>query len=190
MSDLSIDPNAEETRAAASVNPTKLEQFMREAKARESLPLAILGGLVASIVAAIIWSLITYATKYQIGFMAIGVGFLVGYTVNFLGKGFGTIFGIVGAVFSLFGCLLGNLLTVIIFAALNEGVGVAPMLLGFLTSPNIILEIFTETFSPIDLLFYAIAVYEGFKFSMRQISDEEYAGLQDQPIAPPADQPK
>lgn len=177
MSEFSINPNADETTAGNAAYMANLEQFMREAKAKESLPLAILAGLAASIVAAFLWALISYATGYQIGFMAIGVGFLVGYAVNFLGKGSGTIFGIVGAFFALFGCLLGNLLTVIISAAMTEGVPVITILLTFLTSPTVILDIFKETFSPIDLLFYAIAIYQGFKLSIRQISDEEFAGL-------------
>ncbi len=33
------------------------------------------------------------------------------------------------------------------------------------------------TFQPMDLLFYAIAVYEGYRFSFVQISEEQIAGL-------------
>ena len=186
MSDLTINPSAGETTAGNAAYRANLEQFMREARAKESLPMAILAGLVSSIVAAIIWALITSVTHFQIGFMAIGVGFLVGYAVKFLGRGFGTIFGIVGAFFALFGCVLGNLLTVIVSAAMTEGVPVMTILTAFLTSPGIILEIFKETFSVMDLLFYAIAVYEGYRFSIRQLSDEEFANLQRPTNAPSA----
>jgi hypothetical protein len=31
------------------------------------------------------------------------------------------------------------------------------------------------TFSPMDLLFYGIAIYEGYKFSFRQLTDEDMA---------------
>ncbi len=184
MSNLTINPNADETTAGNAAYKANLEKFMIEAKAKESLPLAILGGLVASIVAGIIWALISYATRMQIGFMAIGVGFLVGYAVNFFGKGFGNSFGVIGALFSLFGCLFGNLLAVIISAAFTEGVPVTAILLAFITSPSVVLEIFAETFSPIDLLFYGIAIYEGYKFSMRHLSDEEFASLQSPTDAP------
>ena len=41
----------------------------------------------------------------------------------------------------------------------------------------IALEILTETFSLFDLLFYGIAVYEGYRFSMRQLTDAELQSL-------------
>jgi len=33
------------------------------------------------------------------------------------------------------------------------------------------------TFHPTDLLFYGIAVYEGYRFSFRRLSDADLAGL-------------
>ena len=129
--------------------------------------------------------LITYNTGYQIGFMAIGVGFLVGYAVNYFGKGMTTPFGIVGAFFALFGCILGNLLTVIIAAYNLEGVSLFQIIMTFLTSPGVALEIMKETFRPMDLLFYGIAICEGYRFSFRQISGEEIASLQKTSTSPP-----
>lgn len=178
MSEFSINPNEPAVDEQPALNAAKLEQFLREEKAKQSLPLAIVAGLISSVIAGVIWSLITYATGYQLGIVAIGVGFLVGYAVNFLGKGYGYAFGVIGAVFSLFGCLLGNFLTVIIYASQTEGVEITQMLAAFLTAPGVVFDIFKETFSPIDLLFYAIAVYEGFKFSMRSVSEEDFADLQ------------
>jgi hypothetical protein len=34
-------------------------------------------------------------------------------------------------------------------------------------------EVMMDAFSPMDLLFYGIAIYEGYKFSFRQITEEE-----------------
>ena len=183
MSFQSVTPESE--TQTTEIDPTKLEQLMNSIKSRQSLSMAVLGGLIASIVAALLWAIITYATKFQIGFMAIGVGFLVGYAVNYFGKGITTTFGIVGAAFSLFGCILGNILTTIIAASLQEGVPFSAILMAFLTNPAIVAEILKETFSPIDLLFYGIAVYEGYKFSFRQISEEEIADLQKSQNPPP-----
>ena len=44
-------------------------------------------------------------------------------------------------------------------------------------------------FSPIDLLFYAVGVYEGYKFSFRQLTEEEIASVQ-QPPPQQAQQPQ
>lgn len=178
MSEFSINPNEPAADGRAALDAARLENFLRQEKAKQSFPLAIVAGLISSLVAAVAWSLITYATGYQLGIVAIGVGFLVGYAVNFLGKGYGYSFGIIGAVFSLLGCLLGNLLTIVIYASRTEGVEITQMLIAFLTAPGVVVDIFKETFSPIDLLFYAIAVYEGFKISMRRVTDEEFASLQ------------
>jgi hypothetical protein len=183
MSFQSVTP--EDENRSAGIDAAKVEQLMNEIKSRQSLGMAILGGLIASIVAALLWAVITYATKFQIGFMAIGVGFLVGYAVNYFGKGVTNAFGVVGAVFSLFGCLLGNILTAIIAASLQDGISVLAILVAFLTNPTIVLEILKETFSPIDLLFYGIAVYEGYRFSFRQITEEEIAGMQRSQTPPP-----
>jgi hypothetical protein len=182
MSFQSVTPENE--TPTAEIDASKLEQLINEIKSRQSLSMAILGGLIASLAAALLWALITYATKFQIGFMAIGVGFLVGYAVNYFGKGITTAFGIVGAVFSLFGCIFGNILTSIIAASLEARVPFSAIASAFLENPTLVGEILKETFSPIDLLFYGIAVYEGYRFSFRQITQEEIASLQ-KPQNPP-----
>ena len=132
---------------------------------------------------AVIWAAITYTTGYQIGFMAIGVGFLVGYAIKFLGKGMTSTFGIVGAAFALFGCLFGNLLTSMIALSQLEDSSFGLVLSAFLTSPGLVIDVMKETFSPMDLLFYAIAVYEGFKLSFSGLTEEELASVQ-KPVPP------
>jgi hypothetical protein len=185
----------DEQSANMEINPVKLEQLMRDIKAKQSLPLGILGGFIAAVVAAVIWAIITYVTNFQIGFMAVGVGFLVGYAVRFLGKGMDQSFGIAGAILALFGCLLGNLLTGAIAVARLEESSTFLVVSAFLTSPGIMLEIMKAMFSPIDLLFYAIAVYEGYKISFYQLTEQEIAGLQQTPVqtppqpTPPTQQP-
>ncbi len=144
---------------------------------------AVIGGLASVLISAIIWAVITVVTQYQIGFMAIGVGFVVGYAVQFFGAGIDQKFGILGAVLSLFGCILGNLFSQVGFIANEHALGYFETLtyLNF----GLIVEIFTESFSPMDLVFYGIAIYEGYKFSFRRITDEiliklktgEYDGL-------------
>src|SRR5215203_3770906 len=184
MSFQSVTPENE--TPAAEIDNRKFEQLLSEIKFRQSLPMAILGGLIASLVGALLWAIITYATKYQIGFMAVGVGFLVGYAVNYFGKGITSAFGVVGAVCSLFGCIFGNILTSIIAASLQEGIPFLSILAAFFTNPTLIPTLLKETFSPIDLLFYGIAVYEGYRFSFRQITQEEIASLQKPQNPPPA----
>ena len=128
------------------------------------LPLAILSGLGACLIGAIIWSIITVLTGYQIGYMSIGVGFLVGFAVKLIGRGNHIAFGIVGGVFALLGCILGNYFSLISFTATDLHLGFFETLTMF--SPEIIVKSMIEAFAPMDILFYLIAIYQGFKFSL------------------------
>lgn len=128
---------------------------------------ALLGGLIAAVVGAVIWALITVILKFQIGFMALGVGFLVAWAVKTLGKGRDVLYGVIGGVFALLGCLLGNLLSACGFIAVQAVEPVMSVTLRVLGNPTSVVTILQQTFRGMDLLFYAFAVYEGYKFARR-----------------------
>jgi hypothetical protein len=153
------------------INNRKLEQYIEELKLEQNLGLGILGGLGAALIGAIAWAYITIITEFQIGYMAVAIGFIVGYTLRYLGKGMDTIFGVVGAVCALLGCLLGNFLSIIGFFAQAEGLSFFEALA--MVDISIIPEIMIETAQIMDVLFYGIAIYEGYKFSFRVISEDE-----------------
>lgn len=133
----------------------------------QNLVYAVVGGFFLSIIGALLWAVITVAIQYQIGYMAVGVGLLVGMGVRFFGAGIEPIFGVVGGFFALLGCLLGNLFSQVGFIAAAESLSYLETL--SLLDLEIILSIYQESFSIMDLLFYAIAIYEGYKFAFRQI---------------------
>ncbi len=124
---------------------------------------AIVGGMVAAIVGAILWAAVTVATGFQIGYMAIGVGFLVGYAMRFFGGGGNQIYGVAGAILALLGSALGNVLSGIGLFANQEGIAITEAL-GFL-NPSVAVELLTSTTGPMDLLFYGLAVYFGYRYS-------------------------
>lgn len=129
-----------------------------------NLFLAVVAGFFAALAGAVIWAGVTGVTGYQVGWMAIGVGFLVGFAVRMAGKGRTAMFGITGAVLSLAGCLAGNVFAGCYFIAAENSVPmmevVAALDLALAT------EILAAMFSPFDLLFYGLAIYEGFRFSL------------------------
>jgi hypothetical protein len=149
----------------------KLQMMLQQIRDNQNMPMAILGGAVAAVVGAAVWAAVTVATGWQIGFMAIGVGFLVGWTVRKMGQGIDQSFGIVGAVMSLFGCVLGNYLSICGFIAQEYGVGYFDVLgtVDWETAFNLM----AETFNVIDILFYALALYYGYKYSIRGLTEEE-----------------
>ncbi|ELR71890.1 hypothetical protein C900_02129 [Fulvivirga imtechensis AK7] len=140
---------------------------------------ALIGGLAAALLGAVLWATITVATNYQIGFMAIGVGLIVGFGVRFFGSGIDKTYGIIGAIYALLGCLLGNLFTQVWFLAEYQSIGLFDAFK--LLNTNLLVAIFEETFSPIDLIFYGIAVAEGYNFAFRKLSFEELALLKKSP---------
>lgn len=87
------------------------------------------------------------------------------------GKGVDAGFGILGAVLLLAGCLTANLPAACIIGSRATGVPLSAIL-GRLT-PALTMRILSATFQVLDLLFYALAVYEGYRFSFRRITEEE-----------------
>ena len=160
------------------IDAATMQRLQSRLLSEQNLLLGIVGGFVATLIGAAIWAAVTLATGYQIGWMAVGVGFLVGLAVRLLGKGITPAFGLVGAVGALLGCLLGNLFSVCGFAASQQNVPFSNLLFGLLSEPAALVELCKATFQPMDLLFYGIAVYEGYNFAFRQITAEDIQAMQ------------
>lgn len=153
------------------INQAKLELYLENLRFEQNLSMGIAFGLAAAVLAAGLWALITILTERQFGFMAIGLGFVVGYAVRLGGKGIDMPFGITGAVLSIFGCLLGNFFSIVGFISKSQGLGFFETL--SLIDLSSIPELMAATFSPVDLLFYGLAVYLGYKTAFRQITEQE-----------------
>lgn len=154
-----------------TVDKYALQAKIDNLKLEQNLPLGIIGGGVAGLLSAAAWAAVTYFTEYQIGWLAIGVGFLVGLGVRTLGKGFDRIYGVVGALIALVSVVLGNFLANLGFLAKYFEVSYLDMLLNF--DYTMSFELMKETFSVMDILFYALAVYTGFRYSLRRIAPEK-----------------
>ena len=144
-----------------------LETFQSE----QNLMMGTMAGLIASLAGAGVWAAATIITGYQIGFMAIGIGILVGFAMRQLGKGLDQSFGFVGGALSLVGCALGNVLYITYYVADNQGMAY----MDILTQLNfgIMREMLSTTFEPMDLLFYGLAVYFGYKYAFRQVTEQD-----------------
>ncbi len=147
------------------VEQIDVEQQLEQFRTEQNLPLGLLGGFGAAIIGALVWAAITVATEYQIGYMAIAVGFIVGFAVRMLGKGVDQIYGISGAILALFGCVLGNFFSIVGFVASSEGLGYFDTL--SMIDYGMVPSIMMEAFSPLDILFYGLAIYQGYKISFR-----------------------
>ena len=151
----------------AKITPDIYERLRLE----QNLIGGILAGILAGVVGALLWGVITVVTEYQIGYMAIAIGFGVGFAIRYVGKGIDMIFGILGAFIAILSCILGNFFSTVGFIAHYNKTGYLDTLL--LIDYQLLPDIFIETFNPMDLLFYALAAYEGYRFAFRQITDED-----------------
>jgi hypothetical protein len=133
-----------------------------------NLLLGLIAGGIAMLIGAVVWGAVTYFTKYQIGWMSIGVGFLVGIAIQKFGRGNSILFGIMGAGLALVGCLLGNLFFYGGVIAEAYHANVFEVLMFMLLDPAETVNIFFSAFEVMDLLFYALAVYAGFRYSFTQ----------------------
>lgn len=141
-------------------------EIVESLKEEQNFLAGVIAGVIAALIGAVLWGVISVNFDYQIGYMAIGVGILVGFSVGKFGKGIELKFGIFGAAISFLGVAFGNIFSVIGYLSvlLDMSIVDAFMMMDF----NYIIELFIETFSPIDLLFYGIAIYAGFKYSFRK----------------------
>ncbi len=179
MSDEPTEGQGEDV-PVASLDPAMVEVAMRRLRDQQNLGAGILAGAVAAVAGAVSWALVTVVTEYQIGWMAVGIGFLVGYAIRAAGKGVDPVFGLAGALLALLGCLLGNLMTVCYFVSQGEGIPMMDLIPQL--TPEIVIELMTATFSPMDLLFYAIAVYEGYQLSTRPVTEEDLQAAATGPV--------
>lgn len=160
-----------QTSVPVEIDQMKLDRYMQEVRDNQNLAMGVMGGIAAAAIGALVWAAVTHYTEYQIGWMAVGVGFLVGLAIRHFGKGVDLSFGIAGAVLALAGCLAGNILTYCIFIAKEEGVEVTEVAsqLDF----SIAVEMLIDTFTPLDILFYGLAMYYGYKYSFYQVPSEK-----------------
>lgn len=156
---------APEPEAARKLDPRMRRELVESLRREQRLAPAIGAAAVAALLGAAAWAGVTVLSGWQVGYMAIGVGFIVGYAVRRFGRGIDPIYGAIGAGFALVGCLAGNLLTACGFVAQSPDVELD--LFGVLAALDLdaTIGLLQETFSPIDLLFYFIAVSQGFKLS-------------------------
>jgi len=155
----------------ANISEDVLRARVEDLKLQQNLGLGIIGGAIGGILGAVVWAAVTYFTEYQIGWLALGVGYLVGIGVRLLGKGIDKMFGIAGGVIALVSVVLGNFLTSLGYVAKAYEMGFVEVLQRF--DYAMTFELMKITFTVMDILFYVLAVYAGYKFSFRKITPEQ-----------------
>jgi len=175
--DFKIDKNVneiplddDERLQSSALNKKLPPELFEKLKMEQKLIPGIVSGLVVGLLGAILWAITTVWTGYQFSIIAILIGAGVGFTIRKVGNGIENIFGFWGAAISLFSVLFGNFLSIIGFIANVQNLGYFETLMRF--NYSYVPELMAETFSFTDLIFYGIALFEGYRFSFRYITEK------------------
>ena len=145
--------------------PTAPARNVAELRAAQNFPLAVAAGIAAAIAGAVLWAAITVETHMQIGIVSVGVGLLIGWAIREAGHGIDDKFRYLGALCAVFGCALGAVLVDVGLFAEYKQIPVTDALTHL--NPQAIPALLKAFFKPMDLLFYAIAIYEAYKVSVK-----------------------
>lgn len=170
MSEPNVQPNLPEPEETP-LDPLQLQRYLQHVRDNQNLMMGVVGGVAGAVIGAALWAAVAAIVNMYIGFVAIAVGFLVGYGVRYLGKGIDIQFGIVGAILAAVGVAAGNVLAVCILAARYYQKPVMSMITTL--NLNSIQEALLHDFGPMDLFFYGIALWAGYKYAIRRVLPEE-----------------
>lgn len=149
---------------------------LKKLRRYQSFLYALFGGLLITATAVLGWAIITAMTGYQGVYLALGVGVLVGIAVRFFGAGIKRIFSVLSALFALSGSLLGYYLSQNGFLEelqLARIMGIPDYL-----DQELMLSTMRESFVPLDLVFYGLAVLLAYFIAIRRINSRKMARLE------------
>ena len=74
---------------------------------------AVMVGAVATVLAAATYSIVVGRWNFSYGFAAAGIGVAVGISMQYLGRGIDMKFAVAAALYTIAGCILGNVFRVV-----------------------------------------------------------------------------
>ncbi len=159
------------TPPAESGDPVKAQNHIARLRDNQNLGGALAGGLLGAVAGAALWAVITALTKFHIGWEVIGVGLLTGFGVRTLGRGVDPIFGYIGAVFTLFGIVLGRILSAMVFVAADQHIPYWE--LASRMTINEAWVILTARLAVVQLLFFGAVIYYGYRASFHRAGEQQ-----------------
>ena len=146
-----------------------------ELLAEQNFRAAVIAGTFASILAAVAYAIVAIVLPQATIFAAAGVGILVGLAVGFLGRGITSKFGVMAALYTIAGCILGN-----IFAAALQLAPQRPTsLLEILPDAPVseVLELGLSFIGLGDMIFWFVGVFAAVFLAKRALSRADKLAL-------------
>ena len=139
--------------------------------AEQNFVAAAIAGAVACVLAAVAYAIVVAMWGYAYGFAAAAVGVAVGIAMQYLGRGIASKFGVLAAMYTIIGCLLGNVFWPIIMLA--RAGAISPT--GGLSSESlaVLFERALSNLGFIDLVYWFVAVFAAVFLAKRPLSREQ-----------------
>lgn len=163
-----------DVQAPSAFRPDQVERALFEIQSEQRPLVGAVAGGIAGMIGAIVWAAVTVVMMVQIGWLAIGIGAMVGAAVRWAGRGTTRTFGVIGGGLALASVVIGNFLSLLGIGAGAMEVSYLDMITMFDYSQS--LALMADAFSPMDLVFYAFAIWTGYQFSFREVTEEEIHG--------------
>lgn len=144
-------------KAVAAVQKVNLEEFLHKMRSEQRFGRAIVGGLITMILTAFIWSVIGAAVNSGAPLLAPFLGYLVGDGVRRSGRGIDLSFSVVACIYTLIGCVGGQLLALAFIAGRKVHNVDFPAGLKF----------YIGHVGGAEAVLYAIGLYMAYNFSLR-----------------------
>ena len=132
---------------------------------------AVIVGAVATLLAAVIYGITTAIWSFASGFAAAGIGIAVGISMQYLGRGIETKFAVTASVFTIAGCVLGNVFRVVMEQA--RAYEISPLDVFRNNEFLVIAGWSVSDVSLIDLVFWFVAVWFAVFLVKRPLSRSE-----------------
>jgi len=132
---------------------------------------ALIVGAVATFLAAAAYGIAVATWAFSYGFAAAGIGIVIGLSMQFLGRGISTKFAVAATVYTIAGCVLGNLFRVIVELAVANATSPIDVLRN--DALSVLAERSASCFSMVDLVYWLVAVFCAVFLAKRPLSRSE-----------------
>lgn len=136
---------------------------------------AVIAGAIATLLSAVAYGIVVERWPFTYGFAAAGIGTVVGFFTGFLGRGISTKFSVLAAVYTIAGCILGNLFVRIWNQAQGPDSSITDVLRD--NALPVLARWSVSGLSFIHLVFWLVAVFAAAFLARRALSRSERLAL-------------
>ena len=140
------------------------EKLMSE----QNFTAAVIAGAIAMLLAAVAYGIVVETWPFSYGFAAAGVGVVIGFFMGFLGRGISMKFSISAAVYTIVGCVLGNMFEKIVNLA--RATTTSPVDVLQSNSLSVLTQWSGAGLSLIHLVYWFVAVFAAVFLAKRPLS--------------------